>query len=52
MRHALEDGVDEAIVPGDPDRSQAYRRMTAADLLRMPPKGHEGGGRDGQRAHP
>jgi hypothetical protein len=39
MFHTMEDGVDEAIVPGEPDKSQAYRRMTATDLTRMPPKG-------------
>jgi hypothetical protein len=39
MRHVMEGGIDEAIVPGDPDRSQAYRRMIAPGLERMPPKG-------------
>lgn len=39
MFHALFDDVDRAIVRGDPEKSQVYRRMTASGLLRMPPRG-------------
>ena len=39
MRHKLGDGVDVAIVPGQPERSQIYLRLTAADRTRMPPRG-------------
>jgi hypothetical protein len=39
MRHISVNGVDEAIFPGEPDRSQVFERMTHADLTRMPPKG-------------
>ena len=37
--HSVEDGVDEAIVPGQPERSQLYRRLVRTDFGRMPPKG-------------
>jgi hypothetical protein len=37
MHHTLPPDVDEAIVPGSPDKSQMYVRMTAPNRLRMPP---------------
>ncbi len=37
MFHEMEDGVGLAIVPGEPERSQVYRRMVLTDLGRMPP---------------
>ena len=39
MHHILAGGIDQAIVPGEPDKSQLYVRMTADGSLRMPPKG-------------
>jgi hypothetical protein len=41
MRHVGVAGDDEAIVPGDPDLSQAYLRMIATDLAVMPPLGRK-----------
>ncbi|MCA9589862.1 MAG: hypothetical protein KC657_31375, partial [Myxococcales bacterium] len=39
MFHAMEGGADVAVTPGDPDKSQLYRRMVSDGLWRMPPKG-------------
>ncbi len=39
MFHVLPNGADQAIVPGEPEQSQAYVRMTTPDLTRMPPRG-------------
>lgn len=37
MRHIYGD-IDKAIVPGQPEKSQTYYRMTTTDVVRMPPK--------------
>ena len=38
MRHVMPPDIDEAVVPGQPEKSQLYQRMLM-DNVRMPPKG-------------
>jgi len=41
MKHVMNDDIDEAIVPGVPEKSQMYMRLTSPDIIRMPPKGNK-----------